>query len=123
MGTITITTALLNLIFQPLKPLKMSKFKWELQKGSKHTQCPACGKKTFKPYVSAADLKTPADVEKYGRCERINSCGYLAYPDAGGYDTDFTPPPPAPPAPPSFIPAEVVESTFFEFQRNPFFMY
>jgi len=101
----------------------MGTFKWELQKGSKHIACPSCGKKTFKPYVSAADGKTFADAEKYGRCERINSCGYLAYPNPGGDDFYFTPPPPEPPLPPSFVPPEIVEKTFFEFRRNPFFLY
>lgn len=55
-------------------------YKWKLRKGSKKDICPACGKKTFVPYVSSSDGKTLAGAE-YGRCERINHCGYIAYPN------------------------------------------
>lgn len=54
-------------------------YKWELRKGSRKEICPACGKRRFVPYVSAADGKTLAG-PKYGRCDREQSCGYICYP-------------------------------------------
>ena len=58
-------------------------YKWELRKGSRKEICPACGKRRFVPYVSAADGKTLAG-EKYGRCDREQSCGYICYPSGKG---------------------------------------
>lgn len=55
-------------------------YKWMLRKGSKKDICPHCGRKSFVPYVSAADRKTLAGAE-FGRCERINHCGYISYPN------------------------------------------
>lgn len=54
-------------------------YKWELRKGSRKEICPACGKRRFVPYVSAADGKTLAGAQ-YGRCDREQSCGYFCYP-------------------------------------------
>src|SRR5678815_5561529 len=58
----------------------MKRYKYELQKGSKHILCPICQKKTFKPYVHAG-TNNAVDELKYGRCERVNSCSYILYPD------------------------------------------
>lgn len=58
----------------------MCEYKWQLRKGSKKDICPACGRRSFVPYVSASDGKTIAG-EQYGRCERINHCQYVAYPN------------------------------------------
>lgn len=55
------------------------KYKWELRKGSKKEVCPRCGQKRFVPYVSAADGKTLAGA-MFGRCDREQNCGYIAYP-------------------------------------------
>lgn len=55
-------------------------YKWELFRGSQKWPCPSCGQKKFKPYVSALDHKTIADITKYGRCDRENNCGYNVYP-------------------------------------------
>ena len=41
--------------------------------------CPQCDKRTFVPYLDANN--NIVDERKYGRCERINSCGYILYPD------------------------------------------
>lgn len=101
----------------------MANFKWMLAAGSKHTICPACRKKTFKPYVSSADGKTPANADKYGRCERINSCGYIAYPHSEEGRAAPSPEPPRPPKPPSFVPADIVKATFCAFETNIFFGY
>lgn len=100
------------------------KFKYKLQAGSKHTTCPACNfKKVFKPYV-LADSNQIVDESKYGRCERINSCGYICYPEREN-DFDWQPPErtPEPPKRPDFILKEVVERTFSNFRDNIFFRF
>lgn len=56
-------------------------YKWELLRGGTKYPCPACGQKRFVPYVSAADHRTPADLTKYGRCDREKNCGFHAYPN------------------------------------------
>lgn len=103
----------------------MSKYNWQLQKGSKHTLCPNCRRKTFKLYVSVKDGKTPAG-ENYGRCERINSCSYLMYPpsDESQYEQWVQPDPqPIETIEPDFIPRGTVESTFKNFEQNIFMQF
>lgn len=101
-------------------------YKYTLQKGSKHTFCPNCNKKTFKLYVLTDDERVIAG-EQFGRCERINSCGYIKYP-TDDIDMGFI----APTAKavnnhiiikPDFVPSEIVEKTFSMFQQNTFFYY
>ena len=104
----------------------MKNYKYELMKGSKHIVCPSCGKKTFKPFVLASDGKTIVDAERFGRCERVNSCGYFRYPGGDDkYDYDYTAPTRQPQQKivPDFIPEEFVEKTFCRFKENVFFMY
>ena len=81
--------------------MRKSRYKYELQKGSKHTFCPACKKKTFKPYVRTG-TDVIVDSKLFGRCERINFCRYHRYPDT---NEDWTPPPfvYTPPKEPDFI--------------------
>lgn len=103
----------------------MSKYNWQLQKGSKHTLCPNCRRKTFKLYVSVKDGKTPAG-EKYGRCERINNCAYIMYPpsDESQYEQWVQPDPqPIETIEPDFIPRGTVESTFKNFEQNIFMQF
>jgi hypothetical protein len=104
----------------------MKNYKYELQKGSKHIICPKCGKKTFKPYVKTG-TNIVVNIKLYGRCERINSCGYFRYPDKDTkYYYNYTPQPlqtPQPPKKPDFVPARIVESTFNRLKENVFFMY
>ena len=103
----------------------MSKYNWQLQKGSKHTLCPNCRRKTFKLYVSVKDGKTLAG-ENYGRCERINSCSYLMYPpsDESQYEQWVQPDPqPIETIEPDFIPRGTVESTFKNFEQNIFMQF
>lgn len=103
------------------------KYKYELQKGSKHIHCPSCQKKTFKCYVFTG-ANIPVDANVYGRCERINSCQYHRYPD-GNNDNDksFVAPVPRPTPPKrknySVIPKNVVERSFCEFKNNNFFLW
>lgn len=101
----------------------MKKYKYELQKGSKHILCPICQKKTFKPYVHAG-TNNVVDSMRYGRCERVNSCAYIRYPtnDDGSDWTDYEAPKVAykPPIP-DFIGPDLVRSTFRDFNKNVFF--
>jgi hypothetical protein len=67
----------------------MKEFRYELRKGSRKDICPNCGKREFKPYI---DKKTGNPVgERYGRCERINNCGYNNYPKPDKKD-NYEPP-------------------------------
>ena len=103
----------------------MKNYKYELMKGSKHIVRPKCGKKTFKPFVITG-TNVVVDAERYGRCERVNSCGYFRYPNGDDkYDYDYTQPTrqPIQKIVPDFVPSEFVEKTFCRFKENVFFMY
>lgn len=54
-------------------------YKWTLRKGSRKEICPNCGKRRFVPYVLTEDNETRCG-ERYGRCDRENSCGYWVKP-------------------------------------------
>lgn len=99
-----------------------SKFKYELQRGSKHVLCPECGKKTFKLYVLAGTNQAAG--AKFGRCERINSCGYILYPDTNE-PYEYIKPTIQRYEPPKFdiIPRKIVEETFKNFDKNVFFQF
>lgn len=97
-------------------------YRFSLRDGSKHDRCPGCGQMTFKPYV---DKKTGLEVGgKYGRCERINTCGYLLYPKTEKDDNwmpekrEYTPPPPT-----DYVAKFIVEKTFIDFFDNTFIGY
>ena len=48
-------------------------------------RCPNCGRPhCFTPYVDENDV--PVDVERYGRCDHEQSCGYTLYPP---YEPDW----------------------------------
>lgn len=103
----------------------MKLYKFELQKGSKHIICPSCQRKTFKPYVYTG-TNNIVDAYKFGRCERINNCGYIRYPNITGSDfEEWSPPEPkfyrAPT--PDFIPKKLIEASFSQFTKNVFFMW
>jgi hypothetical protein len=100
----------------------MKQYRYELRKGSKKDECPECKKKSFVPYLDKKDGK-PAG-ERFGRCERINQCGYSNYPKANKND-NYEPPlkPYVPPLPIDYIPKELVEKTFNDFKSNVFFQY
>lgn len=99
-------------------------YRYSLMKGSKKFICPACGdkRKTFVPYVD--ENNNIVDLDKWGRCERIHSCGYISYPkmNSNGWERKvFTPPPP--PKPTEYVDKKIVEATFHNFKHNPFFMF
>ena len=103
----------------------MKQYKYELRKNSKKEVCPDCEKKTFTPYVLSSDGQTIIDITKYGRCDRINSCGYISYPDTSESDWQNYEHPKIPykEKKPDFIPVDLVESTFCSFKDNVFFMW
>jgi hypothetical protein len=59
---------------------------------SKKYTCPQCGQKTFK-VSTYVDTKEPVDETRFGRCERVNFCGYILLPGATEQRTNFTPRP------------------------------
>lgn len=58
---------------------------WQLPRTSKKIKCPGCSKTTFKPYVYSDD-NVPVDEYRFGRCDRVNNCGYDTKP--GSEDVD-----------------------------------
>jgi len=104
----------------------MKEYKYQLRKTSKKEICPNCKKKRFTPYVLVDDNEKVADIEKYGLCDRSNSCGYHAYPEgtsvigwAESEESSYK----KPYVSPDFISKELVESSFNKFNENTFFMY
>ena len=103
-----------------------TKFRYSLEKGSKHIICPNCGKKTFKPYVDSVTGEV-VNPTKYGRCEKINACRYHQYPQLEAWEKDdlnnWTPPPPQPPKPLDYVSKDIVSSTFNQYKTNVFYMW
>ena len=108
----------------------MPQYKYQLAKG-KHTRCPQCKHMSFHPYVSV--VTGEAAGEMFGRCERINKCGYIEYPKLDPKDheawakyKEWLNRPKLTPQPPKqhdFVPLSVVEQTFKNFNQNSFFNY
>jgi hypothetical protein len=96
------------------------KFKYHLRAGSKKDKCPACGRFTFVPYVD--DKNKPVGA-KYGRCERINNCGYIEYPRGIENEVEEYVSPKQIIKPTDFISESLVFSTFIEYGANIFFLY
>ncbi len=61
-------------------------FRYTLEKGSKKHPCPACGKRTFHRYLETETGDYIPD--QYGRCDRVESCGYHLNPYKDGFTTD-----------------------------------
>ena len=104
----------------------MDNFRFHLKKGGKKLTCPSCGKKgVFVPYVD--ENNNIVDAEKWGRCERVNSCCYQEYPKLKG--NEWTMPIVrksiiVAPTPTEYVEKDLVEMTSFrDFIHNVFFMY
>lgn len=98
-------------------------YRYSLRKNGKKLRCPQCGRiGEFVPYVD--ENNNVVNAEKYGRCERVNSCGYLMYPKSKKGD-DWQPiiKPQEPVRAVEYVEKEIVEKTFNNFQSNVFFMY
>ena len=103
----------------------MTNYKYHLQRKGKKLICPNCGfKGKFVPYLNTDNQIV--DGTKYGRCERINTCGYILYPEKTGDSEQYErgknkvlPPIETP----SYIPPELVESTLCKFETNIFFLW
>lgn len=96
---------------------------YTLQKGSKHIVCPACGHKTFKPYVDKKNGQV-VNGERFGRCERINNCNYHERPRGRQtYESRIYTPKIVVPKVPDFINPELVRATFSNFDKNVFFRF
>lgn len=52
---------------------------YELSRSSKKYACPGCGQKTYTPYVYTQSGNL-VSVDKFGRCDRENNCGYHVHP-------------------------------------------
>ncbi len=93
--------------------------------GGKST-CPQCGQRRFVPYLDAHGKIV--DERLYGRCERVNHCGYILYPDSGdsvaqlNYKPIYKPKPKA-----IYLNAELREKyfkpTLAEFETNHLIIY
>lgn len=100
----------------------MKEYRFELRKGSRKEICPNCEKKEFKPYI---DKKTGKEAgAKYGRCERINNCGYNNYPNADKKD-DYEPPSKKyePIKPFEYISINLVNTCHNYYESNNFVLY
>ncbi|AXE17216.1 hypothetical protein DR864_05445 [Runella rosea] len=123
----------------------MSDYRYQFKRyksPSDRVTCPSCDhKRTFTPYV---DTTTGEQLPpQYGKCERVNNCGYELNPYTDGYakmiwqqergerPTDWkryaTRPQPfikrQPPPPPVFIPSEVKEASLKAYRQNNFVKY
>jgi hypothetical protein len=98
----------------------IKQFRFSLRAGSKKDVCPQCKKKSFVPYV---DENGKEAGENFGRCERVNNCGYLQYPKEKGEKIEYVEPIREIPKPTDFIDLKTVQSTFCDFNSNIFLMY
>jgi len=61
-------------------------YRYQLDKTSKKTVCPKCGKRRFVRYI---DMQENTYLpEKYGRCDRQDNCGYHLNPYSDNYGKD-----------------------------------
>lgn len=112
----------------------MSAYRYQFKKyksPSDRVTCPCCDhKRTFTPYVdtTTGELLPP----QYGKCERVNNCGYELNPYKDGYakengtpsaDWKIYPITPPTPKPPVFIPNEVMQASLKAYHQNSFVKY
>ncbi|WP_069131365.1 DUF6371 domain-containing protein [Rhodohalobacter halophilus] len=100
--------------------MALTKFRYQLDSGSKKFRCPACQKKRFVRYVDSEDGNyLPEDV---GRCDRELNCGYHKPPrEADGLSIGsalYSMPEPPPEPVPSYISKEYLERSLGKYERN-----
>ena len=92
----------------------MKEFRYTLarygQQYLKKMRCPSCGKVgRFTPYFD--NVNNSLCDEKFGRCDRIEGCGYHERPYHGHVGPRYDAPAPPPPLPEMIIPESVVKAT------------
>ena len=97
----------------------MTKYKYQLDKTSKKSKCPQCGKERFVQYV---EIETGHYADsQYGRCDRETSCGYIMYPNNNSIlNYEYIAPPPEKP---SYIEKEILQKTLTKYEINPLISY
>lgn len=98
-------------------------YRYSLEKKAKMHICVSCGKKRMTRYI---DNQTGEYLpEEYGRCARINNCGYHLNPYKEGYgkrifESENKLSKPKTEVPIVFIPGEVLKHTFKAYEDNTF---
>jgi hypothetical protein len=103
-------------------------FRYTYEKGKSYT-CPSCG--ANKKYTRYIDVETEELLpEKYGKCNRVENCGYYLNPYKDGYSKGINSSngPSSPFKPKNseklpvtyFIPNEILENTLSEYHQNIF---
>lgn len=105
----------------------MEDYRYILDKGSKKFRCPSCRKKRFVKYLDQKeDEYLP---ERYGRCDREDSCGYFLSPyedDTLEFDDSEdwrNEPQQQQEESPDFIPYEIFKASRAKYESNKFVQY
>lgn len=98
-----------------------TRYKYELPKQWKKSNCPQCRQRTFVPYVYSG-TRTAVNADVFGRCDRENNCGYNQYPK--GYDVplnvervEYKP------RPTDYVADELVRQTMVRYEEQTLFQY
>lgn len=110
--------------------MKQQQTRYRFSLGKMTTRCPACGRKTFKPYIDNADGSIVD--ESVGRCNREINCAYHLAPREyfathSAARPTMPAPPPTPVRPPEvrpdYIPPQVVEGSLKKIEGDVLFGY
>lgn len=95
----------------------MGRYKFQKYTTNSKVDCPHCGgKKTYTLYVDTEDGSLMPS--EFGRCDRINSCGYLRYPNFGESKVYQANAPVE--VPQVFIDKDIVMKCMVWYKKNPF---